>query len=270
MITSPAGGPGIFAARVARNLADGTTRRLVLTTENPMSPEPGQFLQVQVPGGGEGVYLRRPLSISDWDERRRLLDLMILPVGRGTEILAGLRSGTVVDCLGPLGRGFPLEDLGERPILIGGGIGSAPLIYLARRLVEMDRPPKTFIGASEADRLAGEKALAALSTQIIIATEDGSRGERGMVTSILADRLGELSDATSLAACGPRGMLAAVKALGERIGLPTYGSLEERMACGVGACLGCAVPMTNPAPGKEYLRVCADGPVFPLGEVVLS
>ncbi|MFO7942544.1 MAG: dihydroorotate dehydrogenase electron transfer subunit [Bacillota bacterium] len=270
MMGSPKGGPGIFAARVARNIPEGTARRLVLTTDQRLDPEPGQFLQIEVPGGGESAYLRRPLSISDWDEHRRLVELMILPVGYGTEILAGLRPGTIIDCLGPLGRGFPLEDLGERPILIAGGIGSAPLIYLARKLVEMGRPPRVFIGASEADRLAGEKALAALSSEIVVATEDGSRGESGMITWVLERRRPDLREATALAACGPRGMLAAVKALGAKMGIPTYGSLEERMACGVGACLGCAVPLANPEAGKQYVRVCADGPVFPLEEVVLS
>ncbi len=259
----------VFSGRLAQNVAEGSARRLVLAIETAFAPVPGQFLHVAVSGSKE-PYLRRPLSIADWDHRRGLLELLVLPVGKGTRTLAALQPGALVDCLGPLGNGFPRCGLGANPLLVGGGIGSAPLIYLARQLVNQGQPPVVFIGASNADRLAGEQSLAALASEMAIATEDGSRGYRGMVTEALVQRCSIRPKPTSILACGPRGMLATIKAIGAAHAIPCYGSLEEHMACGVGACLGCAIPMVAPTDGKKYLRVCADGPVFDLEEVVLS
>ncbi len=259
----------LFEARVAHNAPEGTARRLTLAVDEPIDPNPGQFLQVG--RSGSETYLKRPLSISDWDAARGLLELLILPVGRGTRHIASARPGEMLTLLGPLGRGFPSPDeLGAAPLLVGGGIGSAPLVFLARRLAASGNPPTTFIGASDGQRLAGEKSLAGCSRRLVLATEDGSRGEIGMVTSVIWEHLDGLEGITSIAACGPAGLLEAVKILSDRLGVPAFGSFEERMACGVGACLGCAIPMAKPGDGKKYLRVCADGPVFALEEVAIS
>ena len=263
------GGPEVFGARLVHNAPEGRARRLLLSVEADIAPDPGQFLQLGVAGGAE-TYLRRPISISDWDGARGLLELLVLPVGRGTGLLASTRPGSIVDCLGPLGRGFDLEAAGELPVLVGGGIGAAPLVYLARKLASRGCPPLTFLGASDHLGLAGEQSLTAHSRRVVLATEDGSRGERGMITEVMLRTPGELEGATAIMACGPRGMLSALKGMARDHGIPIYGSLEEHMACGVGACLGCAVPMSRPESGKSYLRVCADGPVFPLEEVIVT
>lgn len=263
------GGPEVFGARLVHNAPEGRARRLLLAVEEDIAPVPGQFLQLGVGGGGE-TYLRRPISIADWDGARGLLELLVLPVGKGTGLLASAQPGSIIDCLGPLGRGFDLDAAGPRPVLVGGGIGAAPLVYLARRLAERGCPPLTFLGASDHPGLAGEKPLTALSRRVVLATEDGSRGATGMITEVMLRNPGELEGATAIMACGPRGMLAALKGMARERGIPAYGSLEEHMACGVGACLGCAVPMSRPESGKSYLRVCADGPVFPLEEVILA
>ena len=225
-------------------------------------PAPGQFAMIAAVdrwGGGadERPYLPRAFSIARHaaGESHFLLE----DVGPGTRRLCELRPGERMWALGPLGRGFNLEgpDLaGRRPLLLGGGVGIAPHAILQDTLAA--RPPSApaavvLLGFRERRRAAG----AALLKDACIATDDGSVGHHGLVTELLAKELDRDADAV-VYACGPAPMLETVRALCERHRVPGQLALEAGMACGFGACYGCAVPRR----GGGYLRVCVDGPVI--------
>ncbi len=238
---------------------------------------PGQFVHVLCPSprsGPVGVpFLRRPLSVHDADAGGGTFELLFRVKGPGTKSLAEAPGGLPLDVIGPLGNGFP--EPGRRapagqaasdqlpPAVVGGGIGVAPLLFLVRSLAAHG-PVVVLIGLAGADELdlAGPfRELAQVDLRL--ATEDGSPGTtRGLVTVLLEAWLGEGGSRT-VYACGPRPMLAAVWALAARARAEAWFSLEERMACAVGACRGCAVAVR----GGGYRMVCRDGPVFPAGEI---
>ncbi|MBR6028468.1 MAG: dihydroorotate dehydrogenase electron transfer subunit [Clostridia bacterium] len=204
---------------------------------------PGQFVQIALPG----LYLRRPISVCDWTENT--LTLVFRQVGAGTAKMAALRPGEQVDVLSPLGNGFDPEACGCRPLLAGGGVGLPPLIGLGRALLKKGCQPILAAGFRHAADLFLVDEARSLGLETVVVTEDGSAGEKGLVTDVL-DRL----SFDSLCACGPLPML---KALHHRVRVPSQFSLEERMGCGFGACMGCSI-QTKEGPK----RVCADGPVF--------
>ncbi|MGQ9557605.1 MAG: dihydroorotate dehydrogenase electron transfer subunit [Desulfurispora sp.] len=243
---------------------------------------PGQFVHLvcRAPGSQDPL-LRRPLSIFAANDRQGTVSLLYRVVGRGTAWLAALSPGTRVDLLGPLGHGFDLEQArgGEPVLLVAGGMGVAPLHFLATAL-QSQLPAGQVIfyyGAATGRQLLLQDRLAALAGRLIICTDDGSRGRAGPVTAPLADNLAA-HPAGVIYSCGPRPMLEAVAALAARHNLPCQVSLEEKMACGVGACLGCACRTyrgdgqvgASGAGGQEspsYSLVCTDGPVFDAREV---
>jgi dihydroorotate dehydrogenase electron transfer subunit len=258
--------PGVFLLRLAGSL----------------TALPGQFVMVSVlPDSiqlslrerlGEGVkpvaeptscdpLLRRPLSVHDC--RPGELALLYRVAGRGTALLAGRKPGDNVEVLGPLGREFPLLS-GRRTVLVAGGIGVAPLAYLARTLLEAGREVLFLFGAKEQQGLYRKEELTLLGAEVRLATDDGSAGCHGPVTGLLRRELKAGPD--PVYACGPDPMLQAVAQLCREAGRECYVSLEARMACGVGACLGCVVPVFQH--GQEaYRRVCVEGPVFSAREV---
>lgn len=231
---------------------------LVLQTPPSYMVEPGQFVTIQVDEGNE-LLLRRPFSVADFDSEQGHLHVIYKVVGVGTERMRTWEVGQMVSVMGPLGQGFPLllanQDKIKKPrLLIGGGVGLAPLYYLAKVLAAKQIPLVIAAGFRSADEAFYLEAFQQLG-EVIVATEDGSLGEAGYVTQYLpAQDRWEL-----YYACGPRPMLDVLtQQLSGKLG---YLSLEERMACGIGVCQGCVHPSTKP------FRVCTDGPVVAASEV---
>lgn len=228
--------------------------------------EPGQFFMAEVPGPGSDPLLRRPFGYLDLDREAGRLGVLVRRVGRGTRILGRVQPGQELRLLGPLGRGWTLPTAGP-VLLVAGGIGIAPLFDLAARSADKLETVMVY-GARCGEELHALDQLARLPVQLILATDDGTCGVRGTVMEPLS-RL-ELSRFTGYYACGPRPMLAGVQIKLAAAGVPGELSLEERMACGFGACLGCAVAVKDTTGGTAYKRVCVDGPVFPAEEVVFD
>ncbi|MDI3257287.1 MAG: dihydroorotate dehydrogenase electron transfer subunit [Kyrpidia sp.] len=244
---------------VARNVC-----RLWIEAESPVSWTPGQFFHIRVGEGTEHV-LRRPISLCEAADDRRFA-LVYRVIGAGTRWLADRRPGEPLDVLGPLGKGFPLHSGDRRALLVGGGVGVPPLVQLARELRRQGTAVISVVGFREAADVMLVEELAARG-QVRVVTEDGSAGTRGRVTDALTNDV--VDGADRFYACGPTPML---RALQERLGrrMPGYVSLEERMGCGIGVCMGCAHLCRTPDGGTAYRRVCTDGPVFPVEEVVFS
>ncbi len=207
---------------------------------------PGQFVEIALPG----FFLRRPISVADWRDGELLL--LVRVVGAGTRALAEMAPGTRLDILSGLGNGFDTASGSSRPALVGGGIGIAPLYGLARRMAEVGSAPDVVLGFRNCSDAFYIDEFRALGCRVAVATEDGSLGARGFVT----EPLRPLAAAGAYVfACGPLPMLRAVHALPGLSG-GQY-SLEARMGCGFGACVGCTIE-TRGGPR----RVCREGPVF--------
>lgn len=204
---------------------------------------PGQFVNILV----DGCYLRRPFSVAD--RVGDVLTVVYRTVGQGTERMAEFTRGHALDVLVGLGQGFDLSAAGKRPLLVGGGVGAAPLLYLARRLSEDGRAVTVLLGFRSAEDVILTDDFHRLGASVHVVTEDGTGGTRGLVTDVLP------SDYTFFYACGPLAMLRALDAVA--VGTGEY-SLEERMGCGFGACLGC----THKMAGGALARICKEGPVF--------
>jgi dihydroorotate dehydrogenase electron transfer subunit len=221
---------------------------------------PGQFVEVRC-GDSAAPLLRRPLGLHRFDAVAGRLDLLVRRAGEGTERLGRIREGEEVDVLGPLGQGFSLDRKARQVLLVGGGIGIAPLVALAEEASRQGLAVVLVDGAPSAD-LVYPSALLPREVEYVVVTEDGSAGDTGRAT----DRLTELlAWSDQVFACGPFAMYESLNGLAFKLRYPRTKiqvSLEERMACGVGACLGCAVFTRN---GPK--RVCKDGPVFKLREV---
>ena len=224
-----------------------------LTDRNPL-PEmlPGQFIEVRVDGSST-TFLRRPISINFIDHKQNELWLLVATVGDGTHKLAELKEGDQLNCLLPLGNGFTPVHEGEKVLLVGGGVGVAPLLYMGAQMQQMGMEPTFLLGA----RTAKDLLLLDMFNRfgrVFVTTEDGSQGEKGFVTnhSILSD---ERFDRIST--CGPTPMMKAVARYARSKGIDCEASLENLMACGLGACLCCVEKTT-----EGNLCVCKDGPVF--------
>lgn len=220
--------------------------------DDPSSPpsRPGQFVMVHG-AWGNAPLLPRPMSILAPGPR---LELLIKVVGEGTRRLCEARPGEAVDLLGPLGTAFEDVPDGRRAVLVGGGVGVAPLWYLAEQWAQRGLPRPTFVyGGRTARDLPGSERIAAIA-DLVVTTEDGSRGTRGRVTVALEALA---TPGASFYTCGPNPMMAAVAGIAARAGIPCSASLEAPMACGFGVCLGCAVPRL----GGGFLYCCVQGPV---------
>lgn len=230
----------------------------------------GQFVEVRcVPGRSYSVdpLLRRPFSVCEVRPEEGTISLIYRVVGHGTRALSAVVAGTELDLLGPLGHSFPDPAAGKGLlVLVGGGLGIPPMVAAAERARAAGRQASAIIGARSKVYLAGGDELAASGVPVTVMTDDGSVGQKGFVTQPLKQML-DLGVVSEVWACGPEGMLEAVKNLcGER-NVACFVSVERFMACGFGACIGCTVPKAG-EPG--FLKACQDGPVFLAEEVDLG
>lgn len=212
----------------------------------------GQFAHVYVPGKS----LRRPISVCD--ASNGVLRLVYQVKGEGTKIMSQMRAGGTVDVLVPLGNGFSIES-GKRYCLIGGGIGVPPMLYTAKQCDN----PLVITGFRNESLVILQDDFQPLG-ETLLCTDDGSAGRKGFVTDLLRERIAEVDE---VCACGPTPMLKAIAAVCKEFGKPCQISLEERMGCGVGACLVCAVKVRKNG-GEIMQHVCKNGPVFNAEEVV--
>jgi dihydroorotate dehydrogenase electron transfer subunit len=223
--------------------------RMTLQGDTSAITAPGQFVQVQVPG----FYLRRPISVCDWDSET--LTLVYKVVGNGTDAMCRMSPGTELDLLTGLGNGFDITRCGEHPLLIGGGVGLPPMVGLCRCLMQAGKHPTVLAGFNTASEVFLRENVEKLGAPFVLATMDGSAGVKGLVT----DALPEI-DFTDICACGPLPMLKAIMNADDH---PAQLSFEERMGCGFGACMGCTVKVKG-----GYKRICKDGPVLVREEVI--
>jgi dihydroorotate dehydrogenase electron transfer subunit len=223
---------------------------------------PGQFVAVAVGGPDTAMLLRRAFSIHDVRaDHGGTVEFVVAARGPGTRWLAGLRSRDVLDVAGPLGRPFPLPRDPASCLLIGGGYGSAPLFPLAARLRARGSTVDFVLGAGSADRVFGAQTARRTGRIATITTEDGSLGLRGVVTDALARVIHEARTEV-IYACGPMPMLRAVTMFADRYEIPVQALVEESMACGIGVCMTCVLPVTGEDGVTRMTRSCVDGPVF--------
>ncbi len=256
---------GKLDGTVVANLSlRGDYRLLEVLLDRPAQPpQPGRFVMLRVSGGIDPL-LRRPFGIHDFlpGAAGTRLKILYRVCGRGTSLMAALREGERADILGPLGKGFCPPPGDRRPVIVAGGIGGAPLLYLARRMKEEGLDPLVFAGGNTADDVLGEEQFRALGCDFRVATMDGSCGYSGTVVDCMLKGIGA-GDPLAFYACGPWPMLARLARACRENGWPMQATVDAHMACGMGLCLGCAVK----GAAQKYLMVCKDGPVFDLEEI---
>ena len=230
-----------------RPLTD-TVRCMKLAGDVSAVTAPGQFISLAL----DGFYLRRPISVFDLEDGA--VTVIYKVVGEGTKQMANLAAGARIDTLTGLGNGYDLSRAGERPLLIGGGVGVPPLYLLAKCLRRQGRKVTAVLGFNTAAEVFAEEDFRALGCETVVTTADGSCGKRGFVTDALPEQY------SFFYTCGPEPMLKAVY---RAAGTDGQFSFEERMGCGFGACMGCSRKTVH-----GYKRVCRDGPVFDKEEIV--
>ena len=223
--------------------------RMVLVGDTQYLTAPGQFVNIAI----EGCYLRRPISVCDYDEKS--ITLIYKVVGRGTEIMSRMQPGENLDVLTGLGNGFSTAATTESPVLVGGGVGVPPLYNLAKKLQAAGKKVQVVLGFNRAEEIFYAEEFRSLGVDVHIATADGSVGVKGFVT----DAMKQISF-DYVYTCGPLPMLKAIYAATECDG--EY-SFEERMGCGFGACMGCSCQTT-----KGSKRICKEGPVLKRDEII--
>lgn len=232
---------------------------LKLTDSKPLPPMcPGQFAELKV-SGSETTFLRRPISINNVVEEKNEVWFLIHAVGDGTRRLAELGAGDTLNVVMPLGRGFTFPEKGENMLLVGGGVGTAPLLYMGKKMCEAGMRPVFLLGGRTAGDLMQLDLFRAYG-DVYVTTEDGSMGEKGFVTqhSILSQMT-----FNCIATCGPKPMMQAVARYARSVNAECEVSLENMMACGVGACLCCVENTT-----EGHLCVCKEGPVFNINRLL--
>ena len=226
---------------------------------------PGQFVHLRCANSRQPL-LRRPFSLHRLKGNN--FEILYKIIGPGTNLLAKKQKGAIVDVLGPLGNGFELKRTtkgeGRRAILVAGGMGVAPLFALAEKLADLE-DILVLIGARTKKAILCARDFKKLASNVEIATDDGSQGHKGFVSELLQRVLRGTTgvERRTIYACGPKPMLQEIAAISRRFHISAYGSLEENMACGVGACLGCVIKTK-----VGYQRVCKDGPVFDLKQIM--
>lgn len=227
--------------------------------------QPGQFIHLRV-GDAYDPLLRRPLSIYNVEADKGSVEMLYRVVGKGTRLLTRLIPGEELDLMGPLGAGFSLPDGIKKVCLIGGGVGTAPLVFLAHMLSSKNVELCFLQGAGTKVQVVAEERLRAWSVDHHIATLDGSCGHQGLVTDLLMVE-DIMQGVQFVYTCGPEPMMKVVQAWAHKNDIPGELSLEEYMACGIGACLGCARKLQSD--DENYVKICKDGPVFGLHELEL-
>ena len=239
----------------------------VLSLTAPGLPElarPGHFVTIGMGGVESSMVLRRAFAIYQVQSRGvygGTLDIVVGVNGIGTQWLSERRRHDAIDIVGPLGRPFILPKERVACVLVGGGYGSAPLFMLAEQLRERGCRVDVVVGASTEEKLFGVLEMKRVSSTLTITTEDGSLGERGRVTDVLPDIIKKV-DAAVVYACGPMGMLAAVAEIASEHRAYSQCSVEEAMACGIGICMTCVLPVIGEDGVTRMLRSCVEGPVF--------
>ena len=226
------------------------TYKMVLSGDTSGIGGCGQFVNIAL----EGFYLRRPISVCDYEADK--LTLIYKAVGEGTEYMATLPEGKELDILVGLGNGYDTQKSGDAPLLLGGGVGVPPLYALCKKLISEGKKPTVILGFNTAEEVFCREDFETLGARVLVATADGSVGVKGFVT----DAMKEVENYTYFYTCGPMPMLKAIYAATATSG---QFSFEERMGCGFGACMGCSCKTNF---GNK--RVCKDGPVFEKEEIL--
>jgi dihydroorotate dehydrogenase electron transfer subunit len=230
---------------------------------------PGQFVAVAVGGAQTSMLLRRSFAlygVKAGTEFAGTIQFAVDPHGPGTEWLVNQRVGTRLNVVGPLGVPFPLPREAVPAVLVGGGYGTAPLLPLAERLIGLGSEVEMIVGAATAGRLFGELQAKRLIGKVTVTTDDGSAGQRGWVTDPLPSAIERLG-AEIVYACGPMGMLAAVGEVARAHAIVAQVAVEEAMACGIGVCMTCVLPVRGADGVSRFVRSCVEGPVFEAGRV---
>jgi len=244
------------------HVAEDTYRFTVKAPDIASASRPGQFVMVRT-GEGLDPLLRRPFSIHQVAEGG-LVQILFKIIGKGTQALADMELGRNMDILGPIGHGFTIANDSQH-LLVGGGIGIAPLLFLARRILKKSEPfsVRVHLGARTKDEIAFlAEEFESMGLSVEITTEDGSLGKQGLITDLMADL--QRGKPMMIYGCGPYPMLRAVANICKIKKWGCQVSLETIMACGLAACLGCAVQRADM---KGYVHVCKDGPVFDMDDV---
>jgi dihydroorotate dehydrogenase electron transfer subunit len=242
---------------VGRRSVDAYVELSLAAPEIAERAEPGQFVAFAVGGETSALLLRRSIAISTADDG--VVTVVVAAAGPGSTWLTERRPGDTVDVVGPLGRPFPPAPAGARALLVGGGYGAAALVGLAAQLRRRGHEVDVVAGAAGADRLCSVQELTELAGRMEVTTDDGSSGRRGLVT-LAVDEL--LPDAGVVYACGPMPMLRAVADAATARGIPSYVAVEESMACGIGVCMTCVLPVVGADGRTRFSRSCTEGPIF--------
>ena len=255
-----------------KRIAQGFYKMRLASAYLAKNSKPGQFVEIKCSKGHE-VLLRRPLGV------HRILnsgiEVLYEVIGRGTKSLSAKKKGDLLDVIGPIGNGFEFFGDKKPVMLVAGGIGVAPLLALAEKIAWKKMKPYVMIGARTASHILCEKEFKELGCFVRVATEDGSKGHKGYVTDIARHLLTVVKCRLSeIYACGPRPMLKAIGHIAASSGIPCQVSMEERMACGIGVCLGCPIKVYKDSTQYsihntqyQYKMVCKDGPVFDAREI---
>jgi dihydroorotate dehydrogenase electron transfer subunit len=271
------GPPRQLAAPVVSLEPAGVYHRLTVHAPHIAAhARPGQFVAVAVGGPDTSMLLRRALSLHRVDPTHGTVQVVFAIAGRGTRWLANVRPDDVLDVVGPLGQPFTLPTSTGKPaghaLLVGGGYGAAPLLWLAEKLAAAGHRVDLALGAATADRLCGVDAARAATgtslTGVYITTDDGSEGIAGRVTAALPQALA--TGARTVYACGPMPMLAAVAAQAAAAGAVCQVAVEESMACGIGVCMTCVLPAIGDDGVARMVRSCVEGPVFDADRIRLQ
>ena len=225
-----------------------TVYKMVLTGDTD-GIATGQFVNILL----DSLYLRRPISVCDC--QGDTLTILYKVVGKGTAQMAAMTVGQTLDVLTGLGNGYDIDKAGDKPLLIGGGVGLPPMIGLCKQLLAEGKHPTVLAGFNTESEVFLRDAVEAMGAAFVLATMDGSAGVKGLVTDAMADL-----DFTDVCACGPLPMLKAIMNATDK---PAQLSFEERMGCGFGACMGCTVKVKG-----GYKRICKDGPILDREEVI--
>ena len=237
----------IFEIRSNTALTD-SVYKMVLEGDTSDITNCGQFVNIQL----DGMFLRRPISVCDYDEKT--LTIIYKVVGKGTEAMSAMVQGKKLDILTGLGNGYDLTLAGDKPVLLGGGVGVPPMYNLAKKLIALGKEVKVILGFNTSSEIFYEDEFKALGCDVTVTTVDGSYGVKGFVTDALPENY------TYFYTCGPEPMLKAVYRATKTSGQMSF---EERMGCGFGACMGCSCKTLT-----GYKRICKEGPVMKKEEIL--
>lgn len=258
--------PKVMLAKLVKKeqLKDNIFKFSLETPEIASIARPGQFIEIKVSDKNMDPFLRRPISIHNVDKENGILEIIFRVQGNGTDILSKKQEGELIDIIGPLGYGTFKYEGYKNIAILGGGIGSFPLYELAKN-ARQNANVYTYLGFRDKEAVVLEKEFRNVSNELVITTSDGSYGIHGFATNNLEEDL-DKKNIDCIFACGPFPMLKSIQTLAKEKNVPCQISLEERMGCGFGVCVGCAV---KKAGSSEHIHVCKQGPVFGAQEVEL-